>query len=76
MFRTLFNEKFKNFFSDDYITKLYYSIDKVFLCPYITFKNKHRVNQQKDNRYKADIVSDWTDITDKDIAILKNYLKV
>jgi len=74
IFNTLFHPSFKNFFSDDYITKLYYSIDKCFICPYITFKNKHRVNQQNSNRYIADDKNNtWQNITQKDIIKLKKF---
>tara|TARA_R110000737_G_scaffold345464_1_gene374038 strand:- start:1747 stop:2475 length:729 start_codon:yes stop_codon:yes gene_type:complete len=74
IFNTLFHPSFKNFFSDDYITKLYYSINKCFICPYITFKNKHRVKQQNSNRYIADDKNNtWQNVTQKDIIKLKKF---
>tara|TARA_R110002096_G_scaffold430350_3_gene644074 strand:+ start:1284 stop:2060 length:777 start_codon:yes stop_codon:yes gene_type:complete len=76
IFKTLFNPKFKNWFSDDYISQLYYSIDKCFICGFVNFRNTHRVWQQKLNRYEPDvsIQHEWKDLVNEDKKKLFNYV--
>ena len=57
IFGILFNEKLKNWFSDDYITRIYMLDNSCFLSTNILFKNMNRVGQVAyQDRYDADIL--------------------
>ena len=74
IFNCLYPDEFKNWFSDDYITDLYYGINKCFICPYINYLNTHRVGQQATNRYNPDlsIHNKWRDLVKRDSKKFNN----
>ncbi len=79
IFKTLFNEKFKTWFSDDYITRVYGLNAKCFLCPNILFRNINRVGQSEFNdRYLPDtsIRDTWKKYANNDAEKLFNYISV
>ena len=55
-FNGIFPEEYKNWFSDDWITSYYKSLEMCFICPYVNFINTNRVLLQNQgdtskNRY-------------------------
>ncbi len=56
MFNGVFDPEYKNWFSDDWITDYYKSLDMCFICPYVLFRNTNRVllSNTKKNRYNPD----------------------
>ena len=78
IFKTLFNKEFKSWYSDDYLARLYYNVERCFLCPNVIFWNCNRVGQQdSEDRYKPDmsVQKTWKKIADIDSEKLKNKLK-
>lgn len=76
IFNTLFNERLKNWYSDDYITRIYMLEDCCYLSPNILFRNMNRVGQiaYKD-RYEADLsIADcWLELANKDSKKIFDY---
>ena len=55
-FNGIFTEEYKNWFSDDWITSYYKSLEMCYICPYVNFINTNRVLLQNQgdtskNRY-------------------------
>jgi len=78
IFGSIFNNEFKTWFSDDYITRIYMINECCYLSPNILFRNMNRVGQQDYNdRYDPDtkIKDKWLDIANKDSIKIFNYKK-
>lgn len=78
IFGRLFNEKFKTWFSDDYISELYRSNNLTFISSNNLYINTNRVGGHKeDNRYKpsTEMEKIWRDIAKEDSKLIDKYLK-
>lgn len=76
IFKTFFNERFKTWYSDDYITRIYMLNDCCYLSPNILFRNMNRVGQIAYNdRYKPDtaIKDSWLEIANSDAKKIFDY---
>lgn len=78
IFYRVFNEKFKTWFSDDYITRIYMLNDCCYLSPNILFRNMNRVGQVDFNdRYTPDesIKDKWLEIANEDARKIFNFIQ-
>jgi hypothetical protein len=77
IFKTLFNKEFKSWYSDDYLARLYYNVNRCFLCPIVIYWNCNRVGQEEGaDRYIPDLTikDKWKSIADKDSIKLKEII--
>ncbi len=78
IFKTLFNGRFKTWFSDDYITRIYMLNNCCYLSPNILFRNMNRVGQiNYEDRYQPDlqIKDDWKNIANEDAKKIYDFKK-
>ena len=76
IFGYLFHPKLKNWFSDDYISEVYYNNNCCFISPYVLFRNTNRVCQKDfEDRYIPDmsIQKSIGGIIEEDTEKLKRY---
>ena len=78
IFGSIFNNDFKTWFSDDYITRIYMINNCCYLSPNILFRNMNRVGQVEYNdRYEpdTDIKVRWIQIANDDSKKIFEYKK-
>lgn len=78
IFNRVFNENFKTWFSDDYLTRIYMLNNCCYLSPNILFRNMNRVGQvEYQDRYTPDnkIKDKWLEIANKDAKLIFNFIQ-
>ena len=78
IFGYLFHPSLKNWYSDDYISEIYYNNRCCFLAPYVLFRNTNRVLQQDmADRYIPDMAirTSLNGIIKEDSEKIKKYLE-
>jgi len=74
----VFNKQLKNWYSDDYISGIYYNCGRCFIQPTILYRNTNRVGQTAgEDRYKPDMeIKDlYKNLIDLDTELIKKYIK-
>jgi len=74
----VFNKQLKNWFSDDYISGIYYNNNRCFIQPMLLYRNTNRVGQQDGvDRYKPDtkMKDTYKKLIEEDSKKISLYIK-